>query len=81
MVVTNVPDYYIDEVVVHTVISLALTLIRIIQTYSELPKQENGAGKKLMERFIDQLIQLALERHQDKKQNKISYDESKLLDK
>jgi len=31
--------------------------------------------------LIDQLIQLALERHQDKKQNKISYDESKLLDK
>ncbi|MBU1036236.1 D-alanine--D-alanine ligase [bacterium] len=30
--------------------------------------------------LIDQLIQLALERHQDKKQNKISY-ESKLLDK
>ncbi|GAF83493.1 unnamed protein product, partial [marine sediment metagenome] len=32
MVVTNVPDYYIDEVVDHAVISLALTLIRIIQT-------------------------------------------------
>jgi len=31
--------------------------------------------------LIDQLIQLALERHQDKNQNKISYDESKLLDK
>ena len=31
--------------------------------------------------LIDQLIQLALERHQDKKKNKISYDESKLLDK
>ena len=31
--------------------------------------------------LIDQLIQLALERHQDKKQNKISYDESKLLEK
>ena len=31
--------------------------------------------------LIDQLIQLALERHQDKKQNKISYDESKLLNK
>ena len=31
--------------------------------------------------LIDQLIQLALERHQDKKQNKISYDESKLLDR
>ena len=31
--------------------------------------------------LIDQLIQLAFERHQDKKQNKISYDESKLLDK
>ena len=30
--------------------------------------------------LIDRLIQLALERHQDKKQNKISYDESKLLD-
>ncbi|HZK40822.1 MAG TPA: D-alanine--D-alanine ligase [Atribacterota bacterium] len=29
--------------------------------------------------LIDRLIQLALERHQDKKQNKISYDESKLL--
>lgn len=27
MVVTNVPDYYIDEVVDHAVISLALTLI------------------------------------------------------
>ncbi|GAG64960.1 unnamed protein product, partial [marine sediment metagenome] len=31
--------------------------------------------------LIDRLIQLALERYQDKKQNKISYDESKLLDK
>ena len=31
--------------------------------------------------LIDRLIQLALERHQDKRQNKISYDESKLLDK
>ena len=31
--------------------------------------------------LIDRLIQLALERHQDKKQNKISYDESKLLDR
>ena len=31
--------------------------------------------------LIDRLIQLALERHQDKKQNKISYDESKLLEK
>jgi len=31
--------------------------------------------------LIDQLIQLALERHQDKNQNKISYDESKLLNK
>ncbi len=31
--------------------------------------------------LIDWLIQLALERHQDKKQNKISYDESKLLNK
>jgi len=31
--------------------------------------------------LIDQLIQLALERHQDKNQNKISYDESKLLEK
>lgn len=31
--------------------------------------------------LIDQLIQLALERYQDKSQNKISYDESKLLDK
>jgi len=31
--------------------------------------------------LIDQLIQLALERYQDKKQNKISYDESKLLDR
>ncbi|MEA2087844.1 MAG: D-alanine--D-alanine ligase [Candidatus Caldatribacteriota bacterium] len=31
--------------------------------------------------LIDQLIQLALERHQDKSQNKISYDESKLLEK
>lgn len=31
--------------------------------------------------LIDQLIQLAIERHQDKNQNKISYDESKLLDK
>jgi len=29
--------------------------------------------------LIDRLIQLALERHQDKNQNKISYDESKLL--
>ncbi len=31
--------------------------------------------------LIDRLIQLALERHQDKEQNKISYDESKLLDR
>lgn len=31
--------------------------------------------------LIDQLIQLALERYQDKNQNKISYDESKLLDR
>jgi len=31
--------------------------------------------------LIDQLIQLALERHQDKNQNKISYDESKLLNR
>jgi len=31
--------------------------------------------------LIDRLIQLALERHQDNKQNKVSYDESKLLDK
>ncbi|TFG92197.1 MAG: D-alanine--D-alanine ligase [Candidatus Atribacteria bacterium] len=31
--------------------------------------------------LIDRLIQLALERHQDKNQNKISYDESKLLNK
>ncbi len=31
--------------------------------------------------LIDQLIQLAVERHHDKSQNKISYDESKLLDK
>jgi len=31
--------------------------------------------------LIDQLIQLALERYQDKNQNKISYDESKLLEK
>jgi D-alanine-D-alanine ligase len=31
--------------------------------------------------LIDQLIQLALERHRDKNQNKISYDESKLLDR
>ena len=31
--------------------------------------------------LIDRLIQLALERHQDKNQNKISYDESKLLDR
>ena len=31
--------------------------------------------------LIDRLIQLALERYQDKNQNKISYDESKLLDK
>lgn len=31
--------------------------------------------------LIDRLIQLALERHQDKNQNKISYDDSKVLDK
>ncbi len=31
--------------------------------------------------LIDRLIQLALERHQDKNKNKISYDETKLLDK
>ena len=30
---------------------------------------------------LDRLIQLALERQQDKNQNKISYDESKLLDR
>ena len=31
--------------------------------------------------LINRLIQLALERHQDKKQNKISYNESKLLNR
>ena len=47
MVVTNVPDYYIDEVVVHALISLALTLIRRIQTYSATTKARKWCWKEV----------------------------------
>ena len=47
---------------------------------SMYPRLWQATGTSYPE-LIDQLIQLALERHQDKKQNKISYDESKLLNK
>jgi D-alanine-D-alanine ligase len=47
---------------------------------SMYPRLWQAAGIPYPE-LIDRLIQLALERHQDKKQNKISYDESRLLDK
>lgn len=47
MVVTNVPDYYIGEVVDHAVISLALTLIRRIQTYSVTTKARKWCWKEV----------------------------------
>ena len=47
---------------------------------SMYPRLWEASGVSYPE-LIDRLIQLALERHQDKNQNKISYDESKLLDK
>jgi len=47
---------------------------------SMYPRLWKASGVSYPE-LIDRLIQLALERHQDKNQNKISYDESKLLDK
>lgn len=47
MVVTNVPDYYIDEVVVHVMIFLALTLIRRIQTYSATTKARKWCWKEV----------------------------------
>jgi len=47
---------------------------------SMYPRLWEASGVPYSE-LIDRLIQLALERHQDKNQNKISYDESKLLDK
>jgi D-alanine-D-alanine ligase len=47
---------------------------------SMYPRLWEASGVSYPE-LIDRLIQLALERHQDKKQNKISYDESKLLDR
>lgn len=47
---------------------------------SMYPRLWEASGISYSE-LIDRLIQLALERHQDKNQNKISYDESKLLDK
>lgn len=47
---------------------------------SMYPRLWEASGTPYPE-LIDQLIQLALERHQDKKQNKISYEESKLLDR
>jgi len=50
-------------------------------TFSSMyPRLWEASGIPYTE-LIDRLIQLALERHQDKKQNKISYDESRLLDK
>jgi len=50
-------------------------------TYSSMyPRLWEASGIPYSE-LIDRLIQLALERHQDKNQNKISYDESKLLDR
>jgi D-alanine-D-alanine ligase len=47
---------------------------------SMYPRLWEASGVSYSE-LIDRLIQLALERHQDKNQNKVSYDESKLLDK
>ena len=47
MVVTNIPDYYIDEVVVHAMIFLALTLIRRIQTYSATTKARKWCYKEV----------------------------------
>jgi len=47
---------------------------------SMYPRLWKASGVPYSE-LIDRLIQLALERHQDKNQNKISYDESKLLAK
>ena len=47
---------------------------------SMYPRLWEASGVSYPE-LIDRLIQLALERHQDKNQNKISYDESKLLDR
>jgi len=47
---------------------------------SMYPRLWEASGISYSE-LIDRLIQLALERHQDKNQNKISYDESKLLDR
>ncbi|MDD5016040.1 MAG: D-alanine--D-alanine ligase [Atribacterota bacterium] len=47
---------------------------------SMYPRLWEASGVPYSE-LIDRLIQLALERHQDKNQNKISYEESKLLDR
>ena len=47
MVVTNVPDYYIDEVVDHVVISLALILIKRIQTYGATTKARKWCWKEV----------------------------------
>lgn len=47
MVLTNVPDYYINEVVDHVVISLVLTLIRRIQTYSATTKARKWCWKEV----------------------------------
>ena len=47
---------------------------------SMYPRLWEASGVPYSE-LIDRLIQLALTRYQDKNQNKISYDESKLLDK
>ncbi len=47
IVVTNVPDYYIDEVVVHTMIFLTLTLIRRIQTYGATTKARKWCWKEV----------------------------------
>jgi len=47
---------------------------------SMYPRLWEASGVSYPE-LIDRLIQLALERQQDKNQNKISYDESKLLDR
>lgn len=47
---------------------------------SMYPRLWEASGVPYSE-LIDRLLQLALERHQDKNQNKISYDESKLLNR
>ena len=47
---------------------------------SMYPRLWQATGTSYPE-LIDRLIQLALERHKEKNQNKISYDESKLLNK